>query len=1660
MLKPQEAERRLKELKIKNGKGRRLARIAELPESARAIGYGIYGSSADGGHVKGADAREKRVEAAFRELDDLSPADREQLFEALFPQLGRYVEGAWQMLGQRPYQHGWVRRAFRAPGDNDRLRAIRRARLDQFLEQLKGYEQDIAWLAAWTPYLFHYWAEQVAELLAAAIDAGGPEGQEVFEILCASARGEHPVGVMGRHVTGALLCASRPDGWEFVERLLLAAQREEGLRQTILESVDQAHPEAFRRMVRLILEHDLLRFSATIRALDVWFGFQLEATDARMARGILEQVLRFLEDPSSREAAIHGGEARAAYLALWATAFENAPAAVAPAVHLLSTGSVESRYAAALLLSQLGLPESRLALVPTLDDPDLRVALTALSGLGLGGYYGGYSDDDEDEDEEAAPEKLPGVFEALTRLVARVPKKENTAADLVWPGNVLQADQSTVAGALVSTLGERSPSELIPYLPLMEPYTRSSVVGLLSKKKLREVPEVRDTLLSLAGDAAETVRESALKVLGKQRIDPAEAPRLEGLLTRKAADLRRGVIGLLLNQDDEAALASAERLAGAKNINQRTAGLEVLQQLCQNDRQAEACRRLAAEYPARQKSISDAEKQLLDALAEEAAATAEITLKDGLGLFDPAALTPAERPQEVPGLQLESEAAGALLQSLDDLVHQHRETPVRLVYSHQDAAEDEEDDDVMEPDQANTVLLGEINWGLPSPQPGIPAEKDAARLPLREVWEEWWAARPPEMRDPDGMELVRALAMVRDISKKKLRHREVDESVLEWLFRLSPPAEVAPFLLGAAETVYARVPEEKVRKAPNPNRPWAAMAWRSNEARHFWIELARSHRRFAPEQWREEDHNRLWRLLHWLDKPTPEAPRFNVELEELLQAWRAGGATEADLIELLLGTRGEDSDYYYGSRHSELEALTGRKPSPHFESFPGLREIVDRCRDRVLEVELARGELPSPATPAALSLRSAGGLDTLVRILKALGRTGFIRGWIYNDQGRTAVFSKLLRSAFPEEGDTPERFREQAEAAKLPAKRLVEVAMYTPQWARHVEHALGWPGFEEAVWWVHAHTKDDRWSVDEDIRENWTAQASQRTPLTAQNLIDGAVDVAWFHRVYQALGPDRWSILDEAAKYASGGGGHKRAQLFADAMLGRVSRESLVSRVQESRNQDSLRALGLLPLPEPTAEREAEVLERYRIIQEFLRTSRQFGSQRQASEKLASGIAMENLARTAGYADPVRLEWAMEAREIADLAGGALVATAAEVTVTLSINDLGEPDLAFVKNGKALKALPAAAKKDPDVAALVARKRDVQRQASRMRVSLENAMCRGDRFTGAELHTLSGHPVLAPMLRNLVFLVEPVSEGEGGICAAGYPTDGGRELEAYDGSRYPVGTADPLRLAHPHDLLRTGEWHLWQRDCFRRERVQPFKQVFRELYVLTEAEQQGGVRSVRYAGHQIQNRRAMALLGKRGWVSNYEESDVRRTFHTEGLTAWLEFDAGITTPAEVEGLTVEHVGFSRRGEWKPLRLDEVPPRIFSEIMRDVDLIVSVAHAGGVDPEATQSTVEMRASLLRETCTLLKLENVRLQNTHALIDGKLGTYSVHLGSAVVHRQPGGHLCIVPVHSQHRGRLFLPFADNDPRTAEVISKALLLARDHEIKDPTILEQIYAQ
>ncbi|MGH2503086.1 MAG: DUF5724 domain-containing protein, partial [Ktedonobacterales bacterium] len=335
-------------------------------------------------------------------------------------------------------------------------------------------------------------------------------------------------------------------------------------------------------------------------------------------------------------------------------------------------------------------------------------------------------------------------------------------------------------------------------------------------------------------------------------------------------------------------------------------------------------------------------------------------------------------------------------------------------------------------------------------------------------------------------------------------------------------------------------------------------------------------------------------------------------------------------------------------------------------------------------------------------------------------------------------------------------------------------------------------------------------------------QTSEWTPLSGEDLYDGAVDVAWFGRAYEQLGAARWDAVYQAAKYASSGGGHARAQLFADAMLGRLDERALTERITAKRRQDAVCALGLLPLPAETAARDEALLRRYQVTQEFLRTSRKFGAQRRESEATAARIGLENLARAAGYQDAQRLQWAMEMEAVADLRAGPVRLVREDVILTLRIDTLGQPHLDVTRGRRALKEIPAKLKKDEAVVALRERVKSLGQQTARMRLSLEQAMCREEPLGAEELRRLLGHPTLAPMLEQLVFVAD------GGL---GYMAAGGVALQAWDGAQTSLADGMRLRIAHPYDLYSSGVWSEWQRECYRMERIQPFKQVFRELYL-------------------------------------------------------------------------------------------------------------------------------------------------------------------------------------------------------------------------------------
>lgn len=863
----------------------------------------------------------------------------------------------------------------------------------------------------------------------------------------------------------------------------------------------------------------------------------------------------------------------------------------------------------------------------------------------------------------------------------------------------------------------------------------------------------------------------------------------------------------------------------------------------------------------------------------------------------------------------------------------------------------------------------------------------------------------------------------------------------------------------------------------------------------------------------------VWQLWRWQQfAGLPQDIQYTQPpLKLAAKAYQQGLINADELMAIILLTGSAISDIqgreYRSHRRSEDDWAT---------AYPFLAQFVQRIIASTLAIELKRGELETPMSDFAKrivriadsSADSDNGvdnqaatvnvIDVLVQLLKGLENTGFYANYIYNysDMNKKAMFSQLTTACRPTafavsstvssdvnssanfEPTWQARFNAAMSEAAFKDSLLVALAMYAPQWQTLVERYLEWPGLTSGIQWMRAHTKTSDYVAQNANDESDIARYST---IELTDFQRGAVDIVWFQEAYSQLGRQRWEMIYDSAKYISEGNGHRRAKLYSDVLTGDLKIRAVSAKVKDKRDQDYVRLYGLVPLSKTNPDKD--ILTRYHTLMQFKKDSRQFGSQRQQSEGQAVEVALENLARNAGFSDPQRLTWAMETQTVQAILAGNTEMVDGDVRIALCIDDLGKSHIDLRRGDKALKSIPAQYKKDQQVLALQAHKKTLNEQFKRARHSLEMAMVHGDKFRLHELETLFAHPVISKHLANLVFVIDSpdvtnADTGTGTEPTRITPEQIGfyhpasvdhkahlyRPMTQKDNAAQPINDSKAttlqtelvdsdeltLRIAYCYDLQAAGVWSDYQHYCFAQQIVQPFKQIFRELYVPTPDELAAESVSKRYAGHQVQPAKTVALLKSRGWRADYEEG-LQKVNHQLGFRVKIYAMADWFTPADVEAPTLETLVFEDLTTGKPLPFTAIDPRAFSEAMRDIDLVVSVAHVGGVDVAASQSSIELRAALLTESMRLFKQDNVEVKGQHALIEGARGKYSVHLGSAVVHQIPGSYLSILPVHSQHRGKIFLPFMDEDPKTAEIISKVLLLARDNKIQDPTILQQL---
>jgi hypothetical protein len=433
----------------------------------------------------------------------------------------------------------------------------------------------------------------------------------------------------------------------------------------------------------------------------------------------------------------------------------------------------------------------------------------------------------------------------------------------------------------------------------------------------------------------------------------------------------------------------------------------------------------------------------------------------------------------------------------------------------------------------------------------------------------------------------------------------------------------------------------------------------------------------------------------------------------------------------------------------------------------------------------------------------------------------------------------------------------------------------------------------------------------------------------------------------------------------------------------------------------------------------------------------------------------------------------------------------------------------WLKEGKPLKSVPAAVKKDhaeefkelqaavKDVNAMLPAQRERLDTLYRIQKSWPLAVWK-ERYLD--------HPLIGTLSRRLIWTFTSGKRKVDGIY------HNGSLVDIDDGPLHNLEDKTTVALWHPlhHSTDAVLAWRAWLE---KHEVRQPFKQAHREIYVLTDAERNTRAYSNRYAAHILKQHQFNALCAARGWKNKLRLMvddefppasvelpawNLRAEFWIEG--AGDDYGTDTNETGTFLYLTTDQVRFYALGttqrtahasgggyhqhyrdaaEDEPLALDTIPPLVFSEVMRDVDLFVGVASVGN-DPNwldggpdvryreywhsysfgDLSATAQTRKVILERLIPRLKIaDRCSFADRWLVVRGHLRTYKVHLGSGNVLMSPNDqYLCIVPKRAPDAGseRVFLPF-EGDTMLSVILSKALLLADDKNIRDASIARQI---
>ena len=434
---------------------------------------------------------------------------------------------------------------------------------------------------------------------------------------------------------------------------------------------------------------------------------------------------------------------------------------------------------------------------------------------------------------------------------------------------------------------------------------------------------------------------------------------------------------------------------------------------------------------------------------------------------------------------------------------------------------------------------------------------------------------------------------------------------------------------------------------------------------------------------------------------------------------------------------------------------------------------------------------------------------------------------------------------------------------------------------------------------------------------------------------------------------------------------------------------------------------------------------------------------------------------------------------------GVIEQTLGDFTARLIVSNARKPEITWLKpDGKSQKSVPKAVKEEHAESLRLFKQqgKDIEKMLPAQRDRIEQLFLARRTWTLGDFRKrYLDHPIIGTLARRLIWKFYDDTSRANALLHNG-------KLLGARGERLDwLNKETQVELWHPISSSQE-DVIAWRARLETLGVQQPFKQAHREIYVLTDAELETSTYSNRFAGHILKQHQMSALCGQRGWRHSLQGSwdgggddvpaihlpawEMRAEFWLEGVGDHIS-EMGIYMY-----VSTDQVRFYRQDEEAPLSLDQVPPPVFSEVMRDVDLLVGVSSVGN-DPtwadggpdggfhdywtsyslgELTASAQSRRETLERLLPKLKIFERCTILDRFLEVRGDIRTYKIHLGSSNIQMSPNDqYLCIVPDRATEvKGSVYLPF-EGDTMLSVILSKAMLLAEDTKIKDPTILSQI---